>query len=270
MNKNAPASPIADAHKGQSYLVTGAASGIGRQTAQLLAAEGASLVLCDISENVLDVAEKLDAQAVVGDLTDTEVCSEAVLVALDVYGKIDGAVVAAAVVNSKTIAETSDADFRRVIEINLIAPFLLARAVIPHLRGSKNCGGFVFIGSKDAFDAVPGVAAYSVSKAALLQLAKTIAVEEGKNGIRSNVIHPDVVIEGSGLWTDELRQNRATEHGISSADLIEHYKARNALGIALSTDDMANAASFFLSTRARAITGAVLTVDGGYAPAFPR
>ena len=126
------------------------------------------------------------------------------------------------------------------------------------------------MGSKDAFDVVPGLLAYSVSKAALLQLSKTIAIEEGRYGVRSNVLHPDVVIEGSGLWDEELQQNRASKHGVDVSDLAEHYKSRNALGIALSTDDMAYAISYLLSQRARAVSGTVITVDGGYGPAFPR
>lgn len=262
--------PKTSDHKGRVYVVTGAASGIGRRTAELLAAEGARLVLADISEDLRDVAKALDAAAVVGDLTHAETCEACLASGLGTYGRIDGAVIAAGVVNSHSIAETNEADFRRVMDINLMAPFLLTKTLIPHLRQSDRDASFVFVGSKDAFDVVRGLVAYSVSKAALLQLSKTVAVEEGPHGIRSNIIHPDVVIEGSSLWNETLRQNRAAKHGVDADALADHYKARNALGIALTTDDMAYAASFLLSPRATAITGAVMTVDGGYAPAFAR
>lgn len=270
MNPSDTNFPKATDHKGRVYVVTGAASGIGRRTAELLAAEGAGLVLADISENLNDVAKSLEAVPVVGDLTNAKICEACVAKGIEAFGRIDGAVIAAGVVNSKSIAETDERDFRRVMDINLIAPFLLTKALIPHLRRSDRNASFVFVGSKDAFDVVRGLVAYSVSKAALVQLSKTIAVEEGPNGIRSNIIHPDVVIEGSSLWNETLRQNRAEKHGVDPSALADHYKARNALGVALTTDDMAYAASFLLSSRARAISGAVLTVDGGYAPAFPR
>lgn len=262
--------PKATDHKDRVYVVAGAASGIGRRTAELLSAEGAQLVLADISEGVYDVATALNAASVVGDLTNVETCSACLTSGLSAYGRIDGAVIAAGVVNSNPIADTTEADFRRVMDINLMAPFLLTRALIPHLRQSDRDAALVYIGSKDAFDVVSGLVAYSVSKAALLQLSKTVAVEEGPHGIRSNTIHPDVVIEGSSLWGKTLRQNRATKHGVDVDALADHYKARNALGVALTTDDMAYAASFLLSPRATAITGAVITVDGGYAPAFAR
>ena len=89
---------------------------------------------------------------------------------------------AAGVVNSTDLASTSAADFRRVLDINLMAPFHLTQALLTASAGlgSRTVSGLCRV--KDAFDVVPGVAAYSVSKAALLQLAKTVAVEEGPHG----------------------------------------------------------------------------------------
>ncbi len=257
-------------HQGRVYVVTGAASGIGRRIAELLHAEGARLVLADVSKTLPAVAASLDAQWVVADLSDPAPNRDSVAKATQAYGHVDGAVMAAGVVNSTDLASTSAADFRRVLDINLMAPFHLTQALLPHLRGSDRGPSLVYVGSKDAFDVVPGVAAYSVSKAALLQLAKTVAVEEGPHGIRANVLHPDVVLEGSSLWGKELKANRASHHGVSPDDLAKHYSKRNALGVALSADDMAYAVSFLLSLRASSISGAVLTVDGGYGPAFPR
>lgn len=265
-----PTFPKPADHQGRVYIVTGASSGIGKRIAELLHAEGAKLVLADISENLSDVAKTLDAQWVVADLSDPGPNADCVSLALEAYGQLDGAVMAAGVVNSAHLADTSAADFQRVLEINVLAPFHLTKAMLPSLRGTGRGPSLVYVGSKDAFDVVPGVAAYSVSKAALLQLAKTVAIEEGRHGIRANVLHPDVVLEGSGLWGAELRANRASHHGVSADDLARHYSKRNALGVALSADDMAYAVSFLLSRRAAAVSGAVLTVDGGYGPAFPR
>lgn len=259
-----------DMHRDRVYVVTGAASGIGRGIAELLAAEGAKLVLADISENVSNVANKIGAVFVKGDLTKAENCEKCVEKAIQEYGNIDGAIMAAGIVDPNTIAGTSLEDYHKVMDVNVTSPFLLSKAVIAKLREQGNGGSLVYIGSKDAFDAVPGVAAYSISKAALLQLAKTVALEEGKYGIRSNVVHPDVVIEGSSLWSEELRANRSEKHGVDLDDLPEHYRKRNALGIILKPEDMAYAVSFLMSNRAAAISGAVISVDGGYGPAFPR
>ena len=257
-------------HEGSVFVVTGAASGIGRAVAQELSGQGARLVLTDLSSELSGVAEALGAEAIIGDLTDPAINRACVSTALNAFGRIDGAVMCAAVVSLTSVAEADPDDFRRVLDINLMAPFHLTQAIVPEMRRQGDGGALVYVGSKDAFDPVPNVAAYSVSKAALVQLAKTVALEEGRHGIRANLVHPDVVMDGSGLWDDNLKANRAAKHGVDPSNLAEHYRSRNALNIVLSSKHMADAVSFLLSSRAEAITGGVLNVDGGYGPAFPR
>ena len=120
-----------------------------------LVAEGASVVLADISAKVVEVAEQLNTAFTVGDLTEPVNCKATVDKAIAEFGNIDGVVVAAGVVDSKHLIDTAEEEFSRVININVMAPFQIAKAALPHMRDSGRNPSFVFVGSKDAFDVVP-------------------------------------------------------------------------------------------------------------------
>jgi NAD(P)-dependent dehydrogenase (short-subunit alcohol dehydrogenase family) len=131
-------------------------------------------------------------------------------------------------------------------------------------------GSLVYVASKNAFGPGAGFGAYSAAKAAQVQLARIAALEGGPNGIRANVVNPDAVFQESGLWSEEVRRERAAAHGVPVEDLETFYAQRNVLKTTVTGDDVAEAVEFLLSDRSRATTGTVIAVDGGVPVAFSR
>lgn len=261
---------------GRVFIVTGAASGIGRDIAIDLAARGARLALADINAEGLGETAKAVAGrdgppvAVDGDLSDARVVDALVANAVEQYGTIDGAVFNAGVALPGRITEISTADWRRSFEVNVTAHFLLAQRLLPVLESQGRGGSLVFIGSKNMFSPGAGFGAYSASKAALAQLARVVAIEAGPYGVRSNIVNPDNVFQGSALWSPELRAQRSAVYGIKPEDLEAFYTQRNLMKIPITGHDVANAVAFLLSDEARCTTACVLTVDGGVPGVFPR
>lgn len=262
--------------RGRVYIVTGAASGIGRDIARHLAAIGANLGLADIDAEALgQTADELDGPSgrpvtVGGDLTDEAVAAELVSATVRRFGGVDGAVLNAGVAIPGEITGLSAADWRRSLDVNATSHFLLAKCLLPVLRAQALGGSLVFIGSKNMFSPGAGFGAYSASKAALAQLARTVAIEAGAFGVRSNIVNPDNVFEGSALWSPELRAQRAAVYGIRPEDLEAYYTQRNLMKVPITGRDVAKAVAFMLSDDAWRTTACVLTVDGGVPGVFPR
>jgi NAD(P)-dependent dehydrogenase (short-subunit alcohol dehydrogenase family) len=112
--------------------------------------------------------------------------------------------------------------------------------------------------------------AYSSAKAAALHLARCLAEEGGKQGIRVNTVNPDAVIEGSSIWSSEWKAERASTYGVPQEDLPAFYRGRTVLGVNVFPEDVAEAIVFLLSDRASKSTGNVINVDGGVTAAYPR
>jgi rhamnose utilization protein RhaD (predicted bifunctional aldolase and dehydrogenase)/NAD(P)-dependent dehydrogenase (short-subunit alcohol dehydrogenase family) len=257
---------------GHVVVVTGAASGIGREVARDLAARGAHLVLADrdgdgLAETAASLAE---AVRVTGDLNDAAILDRLVRDAVGAYGGIDGVVFNAGIAPAGELAGLDEEDWRRTLETNLTAQFRLTKRVWTVLREQGIGGSLVYIASKNAFAPGAGFGPYSVSKAGLVQLAKLAALEGGPLGIRANVVSPDAIFAGSRLWSDDLRRERAEAHGIAVDELAAFYAKRSLLGRAVTAADVAEAVAFLVSDRSRATTGCTITVDGGVPGAFPR
>ena len=160
--------------------------------------------------------------------------------------------------------------WRRSMAVNATGHFLVAREALRLMRRQGLGGSFVFIASKNVPAPGKDFAAYSAAKAAETQLARIVAIEGAEIGVRANMLHPDAVFEGSGLFSPELRASRAAAHGIAPEELEEFYRRRNLLGARVLAADVAEAALFLASDRAAKTTGAALAVDGGVREAFPR
>ncbi|HZS32182.1 MAG TPA: SDR family oxidoreductase, partial [Methylomirabilota bacterium] len=143
-------------------------------------------------------------------------------------------------------------------------------AALRVLRAQGLGGSLVFVATKNVLAPGKDFAAYSASKAAEAQLAKVAALEGGPDGIRVNIVNPDAVFRDSGLWSEDIRRERARAQGIGVEDLEEHYRKRNLLGVPVLPEDVAEAVLFLASDRAAKTTGCTLTVDGGVRDAFPR
>jgi rhamnose utilization protein RhaD (predicted bifunctional aldolase and dehydrogenase)/NAD(P)-dependent dehydrogenase (short-subunit alcohol dehydrogenase family) len=253
---------------GHVVLVTGAASGIGRDVARDLSARGAHLVLADLDG---DGIEELDrAVAVAGDLTDAAVVDRAVHTAVASFGGLDAVVLNAGIGATGRLDEVDDGTWERSLDVNLTAPFALTRRAIRVMQEQGIGGSLVYVASKNAFQPGPGFGPYSVAKAGLVQLMRIAALEGGKHGIRANAVNPDAIFTGSKLWSDDLRRERAAAYGIPVEDIETFYASRSLLGRAVTGADVAEAVAFLVSDRSRSTTGAVVPVDGGSPGAFPR
>jgi rhamnose utilization protein RhaD (predicted bifunctional aldolase and dehydrogenase)/NAD(P)-dependent dehydrogenase (short-subunit alcohol dehydrogenase family) len=257
---------------GHVVVVTGAASGIGRDVAHDLAARGAQLLLADIDADGLAVtAEGLDrAVTVAGDLTEPDVVHRVVHTAVASFGGLDAVVSNAGVASTGALETLSEHEWRRSLEVNLTSHFLLTRRALALLREQGIGGSLVFVASKNAFAPGAGFGPYSVAKAGLVQLMRIAALEGGPLGIRANAVNPDAIFGGSKLWSDDLRRERAEAHGVPLDEIEAFYASRSLLGRAVTGADVAEAVAFLVSDRSRATTGAVVPVDGGVPAAFPR
>ncbi len=258
------------------YIVTGAASGIGRDIALLLAERGAHLALADRDAAGASVTEELirstggAAFALHTDVTSEFEIDALVHATIARWGGIDGIVSNAGVAVTGRIDSLSLDDWARSLSVNATSHFLLARRVLPALVAQGIGGSLVFVASKNAFSPGDSFGAYSVAKAAEVQLARIVAIEGGRSGVRANVVSPDAVFGGSRLWDTGLREERAAAHGVAPDQLETFYAGRSLLGIPVRGADVAEAVAFCLSDRSSRTTGCVITVDGGVAAAFPR
>lgn len=269
--------PAPRALAGRVFVVTGAASGIGRGIAVHLAGLGASLALADLNGDALEeVAGEVAAAGSpepvvsVGDQSAADIVEATVGAAVRQFGGLDGIVANAGIAIAGALHELSEADWSRVLDVNLTSAFLLTRAALRALRAQGVGGSLVYVASKNAFGPGAGFGAYSVSKAGMVQLMRIAALEGGPIGVRANAVNPDAVFDGSQLWAGGIREERAAAHGIAPDQLEDFYAARNILGRRVTTRDVAGAVAFLLSDESSRTTGAVLPVDGGVAAAFPR
>lgn len=253
-------------------LVTGGASNIGRGIVHGFAAEGARVLICDIdgeqAAKVRAEAAELGAAAaevVRADLTEEQAAQRAVDQAVETWGGIDVLVNNAGWSMPAFIAEHTDrAQWQRLVEVNLFASIACTQAAIPPMREAGH-GSVVFIASDAAFGEIrQGV--YGATKAAVLALARTVAKEHGRHGIRSNVVCPGLVmpdgpnaVGADSLWaggSDKIFTDKQIDGMIQAIPLRRLTTAA----------DIANAVLWISSERAaRQVTGQVFSVSGGYA-----
>ena len=237
---------------GKVALITGAAAGIGYAIAELYAAQGANLVLLDLSEEVRNVAQKLpgDHLAISCNVADVAQIQKAVDDAVKKYGKIDILVNNAGVALLNKASEVSEKEWDTTMAVNLRAPFFLAQAVAKVME--KNGGGqIVNLASQASVIALDRHVAYCASKAALVSMTKVLAIEWARAGITVNAISPTVVETALGkkAWAGEVG---------------EAMKQKIPVGRFAQPEEIASAALYLVSQHTRIMTGSNLIVDGGY------
>lgn len=240
-------------------IVTGATSGIGRATAEMLGRDRASVVLVGRSESAL--AEVARAVAAGGgravtcrtDVTQAGAAEMIVGTAVDAFGGVDVLVNAAGVIASGTLDQTSDATWEQMLAVNLTAPFRLMRAASPHLAARK--GAVVNVSSVNGLRSFPGVIAYCVSKAGVDQLTRCAALEMAPLGVRVNAVNPGVTV------TNLHRRSGMQEP--QYAAFLERSKTTHPLGRPGQADEVASLIVFLASDRSAWMTGETIPIDGG-------
>ncbi|MDP3919822.1 MAG: bifunctional rhamnulose-1-phosphate aldolase/short-chain dehydrogenase [Candidatus Omnitrophota bacterium] len=258
-------------------LVTGAAGGIGKAIARHLAASGAHVFIADLDgKKVSKLADEINEQvgkgrvfAVTMDVTDASSVTRGLESIVLTTGGLDFIVSNAGVAHVSSIELLHERDWEKSFSVNARGHFLVAREAVRIMRRQVMGGSIVFIASKNVLAPGKDFGAYSAAKAAQVQLGRILAIENGEFGIRVNLINPDGVFEGSGLWNG-IRENRARSYGISSKRLEDFYVNRNLMKTRVLPEDVAEAVTYLISSRSAKTTGCILTVDGGVKEAFPR
>ena len=244
---------------GAVAVVTGAASGIGRACASELLRRGCAVAGVDLDPSIEECFDGPAWLGIAADVTDLDSQHSAVDQAVERFGGVDIVVVSAGVFGaSAPISELDAANWRSVQAVNVDAVASLFEAVHELLARSPIGGRVAVIGSKNVAAPGPGASAYSVSKAALTQLARVAALEWAADGIRVNTVHPDAVFD-TGLWTDDLLAERAAKYGMT----VDEYKTRNLLGAEVTSAGVARIVAELCSDSFSATTGAQIPVDGG-------
>ena len=237
-------------------LVTGAASGLGRAASVRFAQEGAQVCLVDINAAGLSETARTITDAgglcanYCGDLGLPSNCADAVNVAIEAFGRLDVLCNVAGILRFHALADVSAEDWNKLFAVNVTAPFFMMQASMPHLVESK--GNVVNVASTAAFIGQSYTAPYAATKAALLSLTKSLAMEFIKSPVRINAIAP------GGMMT-EMVQGLAFPEG-ADTDMILRYCGFRPPN---TPEDVVEPLLFLASERARAVHGACYTADNG-------
>lgn len=244
---------------GRVALVTGAGSGIGRATAHRLATDGYAVIAADVVDTTAQrcVDEIRDAGGaahfVQCDVRSPDSCHAAVQHALKTFGALHVLVANAGIQRGARLEDTSPEDWGAVLDVNLNGVAHCARAALAVMERDA---ALVFVSSVNALRGSADMAAYDAAKSAVLALMRTLAVAEGKRGIRVNAVCP-----GNTLTEPHLQA--AAARGLSAADIRAAMADYGALGRAAEPAEIAAAISFLSGPDASFISGHALVVDGG-------
>ena len=245
---------------GKVALITGGASGIGRATAELFAAEGAGVVIADVSS----AAGKAAADRIIAtggkagfesaDVTRTADCRRVVERAIRDFGKIDILFNNAGIMRRATVLDLKEEDWDRVMAVNVKSIYLLSREVMPHMQKSGG-GSIINTASGWGLTGGPKAAVYCASKGAVVLLTKAMAVDHGPQKIRVNCICP-------GDTDTAMLRGEAKQVGTDETSFMIDA-AKRPLGRVGTPEEIARAALYLASDSSSFVTGTALVVDGG-------
>ena len=249
----------------QTAIVTGAGHGIGFAIARALAKAGATVVLNDLdAELTRQAAEQIQAEvadmgpnrclAVSGDASDVAFIGQLVDKAVQTFGKLTITIANAGITIFGDFLDYTPDNFRKVLDLNLQGSFFLTQASARQMRAQGQGGSILLMSSVVGHQAHPGLAAYSMTKAALEMLAKNLVLDLSPLGITINAVAPGAT---------------QTERTLNDPTYIPIWSRITPMGRPATVDDITNAALFLVSPASRHITGQSLVVDGGWTSVSP-
>ena len=250
-------------------IVTGAASGIGREIALTYAREGGKVVIADLNQDAAQAAADEigkaggTAMAVAMDVTSEEQVNAAVAEVVAAYGGVDVLVSNAGIQIVHPVEEFPFADWKKLVAIHLDGSFLTTRAAMRQMIRQGKGGAIIYMGSVHSKEASVLKSAYVTAKHGLIGLCKTVAKEGGRHRIRANVICPGFV---RTPLVDKQIPEQSKALGISEADVIRNVMLKDTVdGEFTTVDDVAEVALFFAAFPTNALTGQSLIVSHGWA-----
>lgn len=243
---------------GRVAIVTGAASGIGLATVELLHRQGARIVAVGRGDNINALARE-GVVPVVADVAQEASAELAVQTAIEQFGRLDILVNNAGIIINRPVAEMSLEEWNQVLSVNATGAFLFSRAAMRPMMAA-GAGAIVNIGSYACYQSFPGIAAYAAPKGALAQLTRTLALEAIAHGIRVNAV-------GSGDAVTNITNITNAIQPDGQAYLAEHGR-KAPIGRAARPEEIAQVAAFLASDQASYIVGAVVMADGGMSVAI--
>lgn len=254
--------------KDKVAYITGSASGIGKEIATLFAQEGAKVVIADLNKQAADAAaaelKAKGAQAigVAVDVTDEQQVDASVEEAAKAFGGIDILVSNAGIQIVHPVEEFGFADWKKMLAIHLDGAFLTTRACLKHMYAQGRGGSVIYMGSVHSKEASMLKAPYVTAKHGLIGLAKTVAKEGAKHGVRANVICPGFV--RTPLVEKQIPEQAKTL-GISEEEVVKNVMLKETVdGEFTTTDDVARVALLFAAFPSNALTGQSLVVSHGW------
>ena len=253
--------------KDKVAIVTGAASGIGHDIARTYAREGACVVIADINQKAADAAaaelgNSKKAIGVMMEVTNEQQVDAGVTRTVEKFGKVDVLVSNAGIQIVAPLDEFKFTDWKRLLAIHLDGAFLTTRAVLRHMYKQGSGGSIIYMGSVHSKEASLLKAPYVTAKHGLIGLAKVVAKEGAKHGVRANVICPGFV---RTPLVDKQIPEQAKELGISEAEVIKNVMLKETVdGEFTTVADVAETALFFASFESNALTGQSLVVSHGW------
>jgi len=249
-------------------IVTGAASGIGKEIAVTYAREGARVAIADMNMAAAQAAAAelkaggASAMAVAADVTDENQVNAAVAAVVQAWGGVDILVSNAGIQIVHPLEEFPFAEWKKMLAIHLDGAFLTTKACLPHMYASGRGGSIIYMGSVHSKEASVLKAPYVTAKHGLIGLAKTIAKEGAKHGVRANVICPGFV---RTPLVDKQIPEQAKALGMSEDDVIKKVMLKETVdGEFTTVADVAEVALLFASFPSNALTGQSLVVSHGW------
>ena len=254
--------------QGKVAVVTGAASGIGKEIAHTLAKAGAKIAIADLNlEGAQAVADEIiaaggQAMGVAMNVTDEEAVNAGIAAVVEKFGPVDILVSNAGIQIVNPIEKYEFSDWKKMLAIHLDGAFLTTKAVLPHMYQGDRGGVVIYMGSVHSHEASPLKSAYVTAKHGLLGLARVLAKEGGKHGVRANVVCPGFV--RTPLVEKQIPE-QAQNLGISEEEVVKKVMLGQTVdGVFTTVQDVAQTVKFLCEFPSNALTGQSIVVSHGW------